>query len=78
MRDTVKDGSANRDDAVSRKRTSSKDDDAPQAKRRVLTTARREQNRQAQKAYSVSRPICLIRITNKTLQESDKNKRGYD
>lgn len=78
MRDTVKDGSANRDDAVSRKRTSSKDDNAPPAKRRVLTTARREQNRQAQKAYSMSRPICLIGITNKTLQESDKNKRGYD
>ncbi|KAF5543979.1 hypothetical protein FNAPI_9506 [Fusarium napiforme] len=54
MSDTVKDCPANRDDAACRKRSMSRDDDAPAApptKRRVLTTARREQNRQAQKAY---------------------------
>ncbi|RBR20859.1 hypothetical protein FVER53590_29253 [Fusarium verticillioides] len=47
----MKNGLGNRDAEVSRKRTRSKDDDAPPAKRRILTTARREQNRQAQKAY---------------------------
>ncbi|RBQ78719.1 hypothetical protein FVER14953_21437 [Fusarium verticillioides] len=51
LRDTMKNGLGNRDAEVSRKRTRSKDDDAPPAKRRILTTARREQNRQAQKAY---------------------------
>ncbi|KAG5764650.1 hypothetical protein H9Q72_007255 [Fusarium xylarioides] len=51
MSDTWKDRTANSDSTVSRKRTGSKDDDAPPAKRRVLTAARREQNRQAQKAY---------------------------
>ncbi|RBA17617.1 hypothetical protein FPRO05_11332 [Fusarium proliferatum] len=51
MSDTMKDSSANENDTVSRKRTSSRDGDAPPAKRRVVTTARREQNRQAQKAY---------------------------
>ncbi|EXA34214.1 hypothetical protein FOVG_14647 [Fusarium oxysporum f. sp. pisi HDV247] len=68
MRDTVKDGSANRDDAVSRKRTSSKDDDAPQAKRRVLTTARREQNRQAQKAYRERQKQERIRLKQEKAQ----------
>ncbi|KAF5977611.1 hypothetical protein FCOIX_6419 [Fusarium coicis] len=47
----MKDGLGNRDAEVSRKRTRGKGDDVPPAKRRVLTTARREQNRQAQKAY---------------------------
>ncbi|KAF5586195.1 hypothetical protein FPCIR_8046 [Fusarium pseudocircinatum] len=51
MPDIATDVSVNRNDALSRKRTRSEDDDAPPAKRRVLTTARREQNRQAQKAY---------------------------
>ncbi|KAI1027703.1 hypothetical protein LB504_011703 [Fusarium proliferatum] len=51
MSDTIKGSSANGNDAVSRKRTSSRDGDAPLAKRRALTTARREQNRRAQKAY---------------------------
>lgn len=63
----MKNGLGNRDAEVSRKRTRSKDEDALPAKRRILTTARREQNRQAQKAYSTSGPICLIEIVNKAL-----------
>ncbi|KAH7169363.1 hypothetical protein DER46DRAFT_645781 [Fusarium sp. MPI-SDFR-AT-0072] len=68
MRDTVKDGSANRDDVVSRKRASSKDDNAPPAKRRVLTTARREQNRQAQKAYRERQKQERIRLKQEKAQ----------
>ncbi|KAF5253513.1 hypothetical protein FANTH_1584 [Fusarium anthophilum] len=68
MTDTEKDGSANREDAVSRKRTSSKDDDAPPSKRRVLTTARREQNRQAQKAYRERQKQERIRLKQKKAQ----------
>ncbi|KAF4436060.1 hypothetical protein FACUT_6751 [Fusarium acutatum] len=68
MRDIVKEGSANKDDAASRKRTGSKDDDAPPAKRRVLTTARREQNRQAQKAYRERQKQERIRLKQEKAQ----------
>ncbi|KAF5662917.1 hypothetical protein FCIRC_11354 [Fusarium circinatum] len=65
---TVKGSSANRDNAVSQKRTSGKDDDAPPAKRRVLTTARREQNRQAQKAYRERQKQERIRLKQEKAQ----------
>ncbi|KAG5807473.1 hypothetical protein H9Q71_007962 [Fusarium xylarioides] len=68
MSDTLKDCPANRDNTVSRKRTRSKDDDAPTAKRRVLTTARREQNRQAQKAYRERQKQERIRLRQERAQ----------
>ncbi|PNP78964.1 hypothetical protein FNYG_07829 [Fusarium nygamai] len=68
MRDTVREGSANKNDVASRKRTRSKDDDAPPAKRRVLTTARREQNRQAQKAYRERQKQERIRLKQEKAQ----------
>ncbi|KAI1045795.1 hypothetical protein LB505_013901 [Fusarium chuoi] len=68
MSDAMKDSSATGNDAVSRKRTSSRDDDAPPAKRRVLTTARREQNRQAQKAYRERQKQERIRLKQEKAQ----------
>ncbi|KAF4947067.1 hypothetical protein FGADI_10697 [Fusarium gaditjirri] len=67
MCDSMKDA-ANGDDAVSRKRTRSKDHDAPPAKRRVLTTARREQNRRAQKAYRERQKQERIRLKQEKVQ----------
>ncbi|KAF5695324.1 hypothetical protein FDENT_406 [Fusarium denticulatum] len=68
MPDTVTDVSASRNGALSRKRTRSKDDDAPPAKRRVLTTARREQNRQAQKAFRERQKQERIRLKQEKAQ----------
>ncbi|CCT69558.1 uncharacterized protein FFB20_05906 [Fusarium fujikuroi] len=68
MSDTIKGSSANENDTVSRKRTSSRDGDAPPAKRRVLTTARREQNRQAQKAYRERQKQERIRLKQERAQ----------
>ncbi|KAF5627575.1 hypothetical protein F25303_10765 [Fusarium sp. NRRL 25303] len=68
MCDKIKGSSANGNDAVSRKRTSSRDGDAPPAKRRALTTARREQNRQAQKAYRERQKQERIRLKQERAQ----------
>ncbi|KAF4502455.1 hypothetical protein FAGAP_1307 [Fusarium agapanthi] len=68
MREAVKHSSTNRDDAVSRKESRSKDDGDPPAKRRVLTTARREQNRQAQKAYRERQKQERIRLKQEKAQ----------
>ncbi|KAF5600638.1 hypothetical protein FPANT_2232 [Fusarium pseudoanthophilum] len=64
----MRDSSANQDDTVSRKRSCSKDNDAPPAKRRVLTTARREQNRQAQRAYRERQKQERIRLKQEKAQ----------
>ncbi|KAF5634269.1 hypothetical protein F52700_5992 [Fusarium sp. NRRL 52700] len=64
----VKNGTANTKDAVFRKRTSGKDNDAPPAKRRVLTSARREQNRQAQKAFRERQKQERIRLKQEKAQ----------
>ncbi|KAF5708296.1 hypothetical protein FGLOB1_6511 [Fusarium globosum] len=72
----MKDSSANENDTVSRKRTSSRDGDAPPAKRRVLTTARREQNRQAQKAYRERQKQERIRLKQEKAQAKATCGRG--